>query len=184
MEAILPTTGHLSWNALLSSSALTDASIKRSHCRLPAWPRGLSSQCALETLRCRLCPRLQTALVMRCDTSRHVQLTSAFGGCCVKGHAVTPWNIGTDVQQQRSADTWMCPKLLPSMHWERDNPVTIGGWIHSVPLVCSKAWVFFILLRFLPWFLWKGHTDNVGLKAPEYKRSFKVTLVLNEKSIK
>lgn len=174
MEMILPTTGHLSWNALLSTSALTDASIKRSHCRLPAWPRGLSSLRALKTLWCRLCPRLQTVLVMRCDTSRHVQLTSAFGGCCVKGHAVTPWNIGTDVQQQRSADTWMCPKLLPSMHWEGDNPVSIGGEsIQSLDclfkrmdvfLFCCKIWA----LRFRPdfcekvtWITWDSKHWNI-----------------------
>lgn len=48
MEIILQTTGYLSWNALLSTSALTDTSIKRSHCRLPAWPWGLSSSCALK----------------------------------------------------------------------------------------------------------------------------------------
>lgn len=55
-----------------------------------------------------------TALVMHSDTSHYVQLTSAFGGCCVKGYAVMTWKIGPDVLQHRSADTWMCSELLPT----------------------------------------------------------------------
>lgn len=48
METIPPTTGYLSWNVVLSSSAMTDTSIKPAHCRLAAWPQGFSSLCALK----------------------------------------------------------------------------------------------------------------------------------------
>lgn len=171
MEIIPRTTGYLSWNALLSTSALTDTSIKRSHCRLPAWPWGLSSLCALKHYDAGFVPvsRLRwscgvTHLVM---SSWRRPLEVAVWRDVLSHH-----EISALTSNNRDLLTPECAQNCYPACTGREITLSLvaRGWIHSVPqLFAQRHGGFYYvvgsgLCNFALISVKRSHGQHAGLK--------------------